>query len=427
MNWMPIALMAILFLTGMPIVLAIGFSTLLYVFFVAEVPLLIMPQQIISSVDTFLLLAVPMFLLTGALMGVTDVTERLVSFSKSLVGWMRGGLAQVNVLTNVIMAGISGSGLADAAATGSTLIPVMKRAGYGSAFSAAVTACASCIGPIIPPSIVMVVIGGLTSISVGRMFLGGVIPGFILGLSFAVVSYLVAVRRNYPVDGTFQPHQVWRTFIAALPALTVPAIIIGGILFGVFTPTESAGVAAVVVIVIGLAYRKLNWRSFYRMVVETGVVTGTVMFVVGVSAVLGWCLIAEDAGDIIAKGLKSITTDPTMMMLLIAGALLLLGCVMEVLAVLILTAPVLFPVIQDVGIDPVYFGVIATISLSTGLITPPFGLTMFVMSDMAKVSIEQFSRESLPFLLCIAAATILFIFVPELILWLPNTLMGSGN
>lgn len=427
MNWVLLGLTILLFFSGMPIVLAIGFCSLLYAMLVAGVPLSIIPQQTISAIDTFLLLAIPMFIMTGTLMGESDVTGRLLRFSQSLVGWIRGGLAQVNVMTNLFMAGISGSGLADAAATGSALIPVMKRAGYGSAFSGAVTACASCIGPIIPPSIIMVVIGGLTSISIGRMFLGGVIPGLILALLFGVVCYVVSRRRNYPVEGRFDAGEMLRSLLSALPSLGLPAIIIGGILSGAFTPTESAGIAAVYVIALGLIYRKLAWRGFYRAVVETGVVSGTVMFVVGISAIFGWILIAENAGDAIVDLLKAITSDPKITMLLITAVLLALGCVMEVLALLILSVPVLLPLVESAGIDPVYFGVIATVALTTGLVTPPFGLTMFLMCDMSEVTIEEFAREALPFLACLIGTLVLLIFVPQLVLWLPEVVMGDGR
>lgn len=423
MNWVVLGLMVLLFFSGMPIVLAIGFCSLVYLLYVADVPLSIIPQQTIAAVDTFLLLAIPMFVLTGALMGESDVTKRLVRFSQSLVGWMRGGLAQVNVMTNMIISGISGSGLADAAATGSALIPVMKKVGYGSAFTAAVTACGSTVGPIIPPSIIMVVIGGLTSISIGRMFLGGVIPGVILSFMFGLVCYLVSRRRGYPVEARFSITEAVRSFLSALPSLGLPVIIIVGILSGVFTPTESAGVAAIYVIILGLCYGTLTWKTFYRGVVETGVISGTVMFVVGISAVFGWILIAENAGDGIVSLLSGLTTDPRIMMLLITGALLVLGCVMEVLAVLILTVPILMPLVEATKMDPVYFGVIATIALATGLVTPPFGLTMFIVCKMADVRIEEFTRESIPFFLCIAVALVLFIFFPQLVLWLPEMLM----
>lgn len=423
MNWVVLGVMVLLFFSGMPIVLAIGFCSLIYLLFVADVPLSIIPQQAISAVDTFLLLAIPMFVLAGALMGEADVTKRLVRFSQSLVGWIRGGLAQVNVMTNMIISGISGSGLADAAATGSALIPVMRKVGYGSAFSAAVTACGSTVGPIIPPSIVMVVIGGLTSISIGRMFLGGVIPGVILSFMFGLVCYIVARRRNYPVEARFSLVEVGRSFLSALPSLGLPVIIIVGILTGVFTPTESAGVAVLYVIILGLCHRALTWRSFYRGVVETGVISGTVLFVIGISSIFGWILIAENAGDAIVKLLQGMTTDPKLMMLLIVVVLLILGCVMEVLAVMILSVPILMPIVEATGMDPVYFGVIATVALATGLVTPPFGLTMFIVCKMAQVSIEDFTRESMPFFACILAALLLFIWFPQLVLWLPDMLM----
>ena len=425
MNWVVLGLMVLLFFTGMPIALAIGFCSLLYAAFVAGVPLSIIPQQVIGGIDTFLLLAVPMFILTGSLMCEGDVTARLVRFSQSLVGWLRGGLALVNVLTNVIISGISGSGLADSAATGSALIPLMKKTGYGAAFSAAVTACGSTVGPIIPPSIIMVVIGGLTSISIGRMFLGGIVPGLILGFMFGLVCYVVSRRRNYPIVAGFSAVEVVRSFLSALPSLGLPIIIIVGILTGAFTPTESAGVAAVYVIGLGLVYRNMTWKGFYRAVVETGVVSGTVMFVVGISSIFGWILIAENAGDLIVVGLKGITTDPKTMMLLITIVLLILGCFMEVLAILILSVPVLMPLVEVLGIDPVYFGVIATIALATGLVTPPFGLTMFLMCKMADVSIEAFSREAVPFIVCILIGLMLFIYFPQIILWVPDMLMGE--
>lgn len=426
MSWWPIALMGILFLTGMPIVLAVGVSSLLYAFFVAGVPLAIIPQQTIAGIDTFLLLAIPMFVLAGSLMGEADVTKRLVALSTSLVGWVRGGLAQVNVMTNAIISGISGSGLADAAATGSALIPSMKKSGYGAGFAAAVTGCSSVMGPIIPPSLIMVVIGGLTNISIGRMFLGGMVPGLMLGLMFACVCYFVSRARNYPVEASFNGRQAVRAFIDALPSLGLPVILIGGILTGAFTPTESAGVAALYVIILGLVYRTFVWKEFYRAVVETGVVSGTVLFIVGISGIFGWILINENVGDLIGDALAAVTRDPRWMMLLVVGVLLLLGCVMEVLAVLILTVPVLLPVIAAVGVDPVHFAVVATIALSAGLVTPPFGLTMFLMCKLSDVSIEEFARESLPFMACIAAALLILIFVPQLVLWVPNALMPGG-
>ena len=426
MAWL-LVLLLLLFLAGMPIVLAVGIVSVAYAVFIAEVPLAILPQQITSSIDSFVLLAIPLFLLTGGLMGEAGITQRLLRFSEALVGWMRGGLAQVNVLTNVLMAGISGSGLADAAATGSAMMPIMKKRGYGAGFAAAVTAAASCIGPIIPPSIVMVVIGGLTNVSVGRMFLGGIVPGLLLGAAFGFVVYLTSRARNYPTGERASAREVISSFGAALPSLGLPLIIIVGILSGVFTPTEAAAIACVYTIIFGLIYKELTWKAFYRAVVNVGTATGTIMFIVGVSAVFGWILVAEDYGTKIAELLLSITRDPDTMLLIIVATLLILGCFVEVIALLILTVPVLMPLIETLGIDPVQFGVIATIALTTGLITPPFGISMFLMCSIGNVTIGQFSREIWPFIIAIVVGLVLFIYFPGLVTFLPNVIMGEAK
>lgn len=426
MIWL-LALLLALFLVGMPIVFAVGLVSLLYARFVAEIPLTIIPQQLVAGIDSFVLLAIPLFLLTGGVMGEAGITRRLVHFSESLVGWMRGGLAQVNVLTNVFMAGISGSGLADAAATGSALIPLMKQRGYGAGFAAAVTGAASCIGPIIPPSIIMVVIGGLTSASVGRMFLGGVVPGLVLGLAFGTCVHITSTRRDYPKGERVSMRTMVRTFFSALPALGLPVIIIAGILSGAFTPTEAAAVASVYTILYGVIGRELTWKAFYRAMVGVGTATGTIMFIVGVSSVFGWILVSEDIGNRIAQTLLSITHDPSHMVMLIVIVLLVLGCFVEVMALLILAVPILMPLVTTLGVDPVHFGVVVTIALTTGLITPPFGLSMFLMCGIANVSIEEFSREIWPFIACIAIGLALFIYFPDLVVWLPNTIMGESK
>ena len=426
MAWGMFGFLLVLVLLGMPIALAVGSIILFYIWAIGDVPLIIIPQQTIGAIDSFLLLAVPMFLLTGQLMGDADASRRLVRFSQSLVGWVRGGVGQVNVLTNLFMAGISGSALADAAATGSALVPIMKRAGYGAAFSAALTASAACIGPIVPPSIIMVLIGGLTTVSIGRMFLGGIVPGILLALAFGVVVYVTARRRNIPRSDAFSAREVLVSFWGALPSIGLPAIIIGGILSGVFTPTESAGIAAVYTILLGVVYRKLSWRVFYRTVVDVGVTTAAIMFVVGVSGTFGWILASQSIGQYIVDGLVGITNDKTLMLLIIAGVLLVLGCVLETLPTLVLAVPVLMPLVVQIGIDPVQFGVVAAVALATGLIIPPFGLVMFLMCRMAGVKMGEFAREVIPFLAVMIGAMVLLVVFPELILWVPNHVLGSS-
>ncbi len=425
--WAVVGLLLLLFISGMPIVLAVGAVVLFYVVVFADVPLVIIPQQTIAAIDSFLLLAIPMFLLTGQLMGDADITRRFIRFSQSLVGWMRGGIGQVNVLSSILMSGISGSGLADAAATGSVLIPIMKRSGYGAPFSAALTGCAcAVIGPMIPPSIIMVLIGGLTSVSIARMFLGGIIPGLLLGLFFGIVVYLTARQRDFPRSASFSGREVVVSFWGALPSLGLPIIIIGGILAGVFTPTESAAVAVIYTIGLGLCYRQMSFSVFSRAVVEVGVTTATVLFIIGISGIFGWMLVSESIGDAIVEWLVGITTNQTLMLLLISGVFLLLGCFVDSVAILVLAIPVLMPLVLQLGIDPVAFGVIASLALATGLVTPPFGLIMFLMCRMADVRIEDFSKELIPLLGAVLAALVLIIIFPELILWLPDLIMGEA-
>lgn len=417
--------MLALFLTGIPLIFAIGFSTLIYVSVDSPIPLTILPQQIISAVDKFVLLAIPLFLLTGRLMADGQLTARLMRFSQSLVGWLRGGLAQVNVLTNMLMAGISGSSLADAAATGGAIIPLMKRSGYSAPFSAVVTAAAACIGPIIPPSVIMVVIGGLTTVSIARMFLGGIVPGLLIGLLFALLIARISRRRDYPKDSGINLKEVVSSFIDALPTLGLPVIIIGGILSGAFTPTEAAAIAAIYTMILTALYREITLRMFYHAVVDIAVASGAILFVVCVSGILGWVLIVERIGSDVVALMSSISTDPTVILALMTLALLVLGFFIEILAVLILTVPVLMPLVQTVGIDPVHFGVVATIALATGLITPPFGLGMFLTSGIAQIRLEEFSREAVPFIACLILSLAILILVPELVVTLPNMVMGE--
>ncbi|MCC5857808.1 MAG: TRAP transporter large permease [Ectothiorhodospiraceae bacterium] len=417
-------MMVVLMLTGMPLALAVGVAVALYIYFVAPVSGTIIPQRMLGAVDGFVLLAIPLFLLTGRLMSDSRIIGQLIHFSTCLVGWVRGGLAQVNVVLSVIISGISGSVLADTAATGSSLVPAMKRAGYGAGFSGALTAASASIGPIIPPSIIMVVLGGLTTVSIGRLFLGGVVPGLILAIVFGVIVYWISKKRNYPKGDLPTGREFVKSFFQALPALGLPLIIVGGILTGIFTATEAAAVAAVYTLLLVVATRQFSFRKFYRGVVDVGVATGAILFVVAIAGVLGWVLIMERAADGMLHYLGGFADNPTLVLALITLALLVLGCFIEIMALLILSIPLLMPVVQQVGIDPVHFGVVATLALTTGLITPPFGLSMFLTCRLSGIRMEEFAREVFPFLLGIGVVLVILIIFPQLVLYLPNRLMG---
>lgn len=416
--------MVTLMLTGMPLALAIGVIVAGYIYLGANVSGAIIPQQMIGAVYEFVLLAIPLFLLTGRLMSDSDLIDNLIRLSSSLVGWVRGGLAQVNILLSVILSGISGSVLADTAATGSTLVPAMKRDGYGAAFSAALTAASASIGPIVPPSLIMVVLGGLSTVSIGRLFLGGVIPGLILAIMFGILAYIISRRRNYPKGSVPTRREFWVNTVRALPALGLPVIIVGGIVGGVFTATEAAGVAATYALFLVVVTRQFSLRTFYRGVIDVGVTTGAVMFVVAMAGVLGWMLVMERAADGLLVFLSSFAESPTAVLALIVIALLVLGCFIEVMALLILSVPMLMPIINQVGIDPVHFGVVATVALTAGLITPPFGLSMFLTCRLSQVGVEEFVPEVLPFLACIGVVLTLLVMFPQLVVYLPNLVMG---
>jgi C4-dicarboxylate transporter DctM subunit len=393
---------------------------------IGDIPPEVIAQRFVTGVDSFPLLAVPFFILAGALMNTGGTTQRLVAFANVLVGRFTGGLGHVNVVSNMIMAGMSGSAAADAAGTGSVLIPAMARAGYSRPFAAALTAAASTIGPIIPPSIPFVVFGVLASVSIGRLFLGGAIPGLLMGLYLMIAVYIIARRRGYARGEKPTRQQVWAAFKDALPALMLPVIIIWGIVGGVVTPTEAAVLAVLYALFLGVVvYRELTWKTIWAMFGEAAMTTATVMFIVAASALLAWVLTRQQAGPALVKLVTSVSTDPTVILLLLNVLLLILGCFLETLSLMILLVPVLLPLIKALGIDPVHFGVMFTLNLMIGLITPPVGMSMFIACRIARIQVVEFAREVWPFVIALVCVLLVVTLFPSVVLFLPNLLMGS--
>lgn len=417
------SLMIAMFLLSVPIAFAMITATSGYLTYVGGMDLIIIAHKIQESIDSFALLAVPFFILTGELMGHLGITGRLVELSSALVGPLRGSLGHVNVTTGMLMAGVSGSGTADAAALGGVLIPAMKEDGYDSDFAAALTAAAGSIGPVIPPSILMVVYGSLAEVSVGRLFLGGAVPGILMGLSLMIGVYVISRRRGYGSVQRTSVRRIARAFVQGLPALSIPVIIIGGIVGGVFTPTESGIIAVVATLVVGLISRTLSTGAILAALRGTIALLGPVMLVIAAAGVFGWILTAEQAGQVIAQHLVAVSNVQVVVLLVIVAGLLVLGCFIEVLSVLIILTPVLKPVLAQLAIDPVYFGVLMVFTLSIGLITPPVGLCMYVTCSIAKVSMEQYTKALLPFLGAVLVVNVLLVFFPQLIMFLPNLLM----
>lgn len=420
-------LLLALILIGLPIAFSLLISAAVYVICFSTLDPIIIPQKMQYGLNLFVLLAIPFFLMLGEVMGRAGITGRLVDLANAIVGHVRGGMAHVNIVTSMLMAGIQGTAAADTAAVGSMLIPAMKKDKYEPNFAAAITAASSAIGPIIPPSLAMVIYGSLGNVSVGRLFLGGAIPGFILGIYLMIYSYLVAKKRNYGSSHGqegFSIKRLGRSLKAGFLPLLIPIIIIGGIVGGVFTATESGAVATMVAIILGVfVYRRLGWKELVDSVRSTIYMMGSVLIIIAAAATFGWILSIEGAGDLLSESLYRISKNPILIMLIMNALLLILGCFIETVALLILLTPILLPVAVKVGYDPVHFGVIMVFNLTIGLTTPPLGLCIFIASGIAGISVKDFMREMFFLYVPLILGLLTTVFLPKLVMFLPNLLM----
>jgi tripartite ATP-independent transporter DctM subunit len=422
-------IMLLLMFLGLPIALAMGLTAVAFFFWLGGPDLLSMvPQRMYSGTTSFTLLAIPFFILAGNLMNTGGITHRLVRFAQCLVGHIRGGLGHVTVVTNMIMAGMSGAAVADAVGTGNLLIPAMEKAGYPRVFSAALVGAASTIGPVIPPSIPFVIFGSMTGTSVGRLFLGGVLPGVLMGLFFMLCVAMLAQRRGYPRESRATWAELLRATLHATPAWGAPLIIIGGILAGIFTPTEAAAVASVYAFGIGMfVYREIRLADLPRILWETVRNSVQVLFIISAASVFGWLLIQQRVPTAIVEGLMALTTTPWVVFLIVNAILLILGCFMEGIAIMLLTIPVFMPLMTKVGIDPVHFGVVMTLNLMIGLLTPPVGMCLYAVSTISQVGIWELARELVPYIAALVVCLLVITYVPATVVWLPNLVMGGSR
>lgn len=408
---------------GIPIVFAIGLASLTGMLVVgAGAPLIMIPNSMFNGMDSFPLMAVPFFVLAGEIMNRGGITVRLVRFANALVGRFTGGLAHANIVASMLFAGITGSALADTAAIGSTMIPAMRKAGYDADYSAAVTASSSLIGPIIPPSITMVIFGVTASVSIGGLFLSGIVPGILIGLGLMVMASIIAKRRGYQMAGeAISP----RKFVAltgnALLALMMPVIILGGIFGGIMTPTEAAAVAVAYSLLVGmLVFRELHLKDLPILFLRAGRVTAMIMIIVGVARIFADVLSSEQVPQQLSAAIMSLTDNKWLILLLMNLFLLLVGCVMDTTAAIIILTPVLLPVATSIGLDPLTFGIIMCINLIIGLATPPLGICLFVAADIANISFEKLVMAIWPFLLVEVAVLLLITYVPEVAMIVPR-------
>jgi len=412
-----------LIVLGLPIGFAMGISSLFALLSAPSVPLLIIPQRILIALDSFPLLAVPLFILTGELMNTGGITRRIIDLANTLVGHFRGGLSHVNVLASMLFAGVSGSATADAAGIGAVLIPAMIKEGYDEDLSISVTAASATIGPIIPPSVTMVIYSSITGLSIGKLFLAGVIPGILFGLSQIIVGYGYAVRRNYPRSRRVPLRTVWDKFRLAFFPLLTPVIILWGIVGGVFTATEAGSVAVFYALILSLVYREISIRTLYRALLRTGCNTAMVLIIIGCASIFGWILATEQLPMVVVGLLTSLTSNPTLIILLIIAALLVIGTVVEGLAALIILVPVLTPLAATFGYDPIHFALVIVLLLSIGSITPPVGILLFVTCGVAGLPLKVVGATIWVFVLGMIGIVLLVTFFPPLATYLPNTLM----
>jgi len=412
---------------GLPIFISMGLASVVYcVVFWGSASFTTIASEMVEFLNNFAFLAVPFFFLAGDLMNEGGITRRLVSFSTAVVGHIRGGLSHVNIVAAMIFSGVSGSAVADTSAIGSVLIPAMKKDGYPGAYAAAVTAASSTIGPVIPPSIPLIVYGLLTEQSIGRLFLAGAIPGGLMGLYLITASYIISKRRNYPARARASLSQMAASALDAGLALIMPLIIIVGIVSGLVTPTEAGVLAVAYALVIGLFfYRELHWRDLPRCFARSMISSAYVMAIIASAGIFSYLVAEMRAGEVLAEFFTSLSQSKWVILSIINVFFLIWGCILEPMTALVVVVPMLMPLIGTVGIDPIHFGVVIVLNLMIALVTPPVGVVLYLATTLANEPFHLVVRETPPFLIALLLALVCVTYIPELSLWLPRLLMGS--
>ena len=416
-----LVLLFMLAFIGVPIAFALGFSSLVYVALGTRLPIMVVFQRLLTGIDSFPFMAIPFFILAGYLMNEGGLNKRIIAFSRVLVGHLYGGLANVSIVGSMIFAGISGSSVADASGLGSILIPAMNGEGYDRTFSAAINAVSSTVGIIIPPSIPMILAGVATALSIRDLFLGGAVPGIIVGLGMLIVSTRISKKRNYPKYKKASLLLVLKEAFKTLPALVEILIILGGILGGIFTPTEASVIAVVYAFLIGkFLYRELKLRRLPQVFKEVAISSAIVLFIIANAAAVTWLLAYSRLPQTLAEVLPTIFPNSTVFLLALGGLFLLAGTFIDVSPGVILFGPVLLPAVRAVGADPVHFTVIMVFALAIGLFTPPVGTTLFISCYLSKTGILETVKESMPFFIEMVIILLLIIIFPVFVLWLPS-------
>ncbi|MGO4889586.1 TRAP transporter large permease [Anaerobacillus sp. MEB173] len=422
MIWWLIIPFFVSLIIGIPISFSLGIATILFVFVTATVPLDVVIQTVYKSAESFPLMAIPFFVLAGELMNRSGITSRLINFAKFFMGRVRGGLAQVTITSGAAFAGLSGSSVAETAALGKTLGPTMEKEGYKKDFVAALIASAGVMAPVIPPSVIMILYGAQMNVSIGKLFMAGIIPGLVMAILLMVLAYIISVKKGYPKSTI---PLTWKGFmevtLAAALAFVMPVIIIVGIRGGIFTPTEGGAVAAAYAYIIGgLVYRTLKWKDIIDSLIQTGIISAVIMLVVSMSAPFGWVMAYFSIPQAFADSLLTVTENPTIILMIIIAILMFVGMFLEGAAIVMLLGPVFAPVAVALGMDPVHFGIVMIMAIAIGMATPPVGVNLFVMVPIMGTKMEKISIAVMPFIVVLMIALLIIAFVPDIALWLPN-------
>jgi tripartite ATP-independent transporter DctM subunit len=424
--WVMFITLVILIALRVPISFALAFSVVPILILTPQVTPIMLLHRMMMQYGSFILLAIPFFVLAANLMNWSGITNMLLRLAQAMVGHLPGGLGHVNVVTSMIFAGISGSSNADAAGEGSIIIPAMIKAGYDVNFTVAVTACSAVMGVIIPPSIIMVVWGGVMNVSVSGLFLAGIVPGILIGFFQMGLCYCYAVKRHYPRASQFSLAGLGRAVKESILAIFTPVIIVGGVVFGIVTPTEAALIAVLYAMLLGFfVYRTLTLKSFATVVYDTMLLSSIVLFCVGCAAIYAWVLAFYKIPQYVVRILNAMTTDPTVMLLLMVVVFLIVGCFIDAVPAIIILAPLLKPLAESVGIHPMHFAIVGCITLAYGLITPPYGLCLLISCQIAGINVIQPLREVGAFLAAMMVVLLLAVFFPNVSLGIPKLLMPS--
>jgi tripartite ATP-independent transporter DctM subunit len=415
----------VLFMLGFPVVLAIGIPCVVYIF-ANGLPIDLVAQRTLYALDSFPLVAVPVFLFVGSLMNSAGISRYIYAFADTAVGRMPGGLAQVNIFGSLIFAGMSGSALADIGGLGRIEIDAMRKRGFSAPFAAAVTSSSAIVGPIFPPSIPLIIYGTVTGVSVIQLLLGGIVPGLLCVAMLMLMTWWLAKRRKYPRAARWPRRgELWRDFKPAFPAIVAPVILIAGMLLGWFTPTEIASVTVLYAILISsLFYRELTWQGVLDAAYETIRASAGILLIVAVAALFGWILSVELVPQKLTGIMLSISTNPYVLLLLVNVLLIIVGMFLDSTTAILVIAPIIAKPLVAAGVDPVHLGMVVVFNLMIGLLTPPMGLALFLVADIAKVTMKDVLTEMLPYYLPLGITLLLITYVPEITTWIPRLALG---